>query len=290
MPKFSILIPTFDHGDTIRFPLQCLRDQTEQDYEVFIVGDGVPPESESRLRSYATEDSRVSFIPFPKHVSRGEPNRHQVLSKAKGQFICYLTDRDLWMPDHLERIGRLLESADFTHSLGLHILPEDRFRFFPVDLANSHDRHRMLTRFNRVPLSCAAHTLEMYRRLPSGWDTTPPGKPTDWHMFQKFLQEPTCRTSSGTFPSAITFPSPPRRGWSELERITELTRWKTRMESLDARRILVQEVLEAAVRSRDVEREELLADEVMLRNSGAWRIGDFVLRITGARFIRRLLN
>lgn len=290
MPKFSILIPTFDHGDTIRFPLQCLREQTEQDYEVLIVGDGVPPESEERLRAHAAEDKRISFIPFPKHVSRGEPNRHQVLADAKGCHICYLTDRDLWMPDHLERLGRLLETADFTHSLGLHILPSDQFRFFPVDLANPHDRRRMLTRFNRVPLSCAAHTLEMYRRLPSGWDTTPPGKPTDWHMFQKFLQEPACRTSSGTFPSAITFPSPPRRGWTEQERITELTRWKSRIENPETRTALVQEILEAAVKARDAEREELLYDESMLRNSSAWRIGDFVLRATGARMIKRLLR
>jgi len=290
MPQFTILIPTFDHGETIRFPLECVRGQTRQDYEVFIVGDGVPPESEKRLKDYATADGRISFFPFPKHVSRGEPNRHEVLQRARGEIVCYLTDRDLWLPDHLERIQVLLASADFAHSLGIHVLPEDELRFFPVDLANINDRDQMLHRFNRVPLSCAAHRLDFYHRLPRGWETTPPQKPTDWHMFQQFLEQPDCRTLSGTYPSAITFPSPPRRGWTGQRRLEELARWTARTATPVARQTLVQEVLEATIRGRDAEREELLGQIAGIHRSVVWRMGRRLRNVPGIRVLRSLLR
>lgn len=288
MPKVTVLIPTFDHGDTIRFPLACLREQTVQDHEVLIVGDGVPPEAEQRLREYAAADPRITFHPFPKHVSRGEPHRHELLQRARGEIICYLTDRDLWLPDHLERMVELLADADFAHSLGLHVLPGDELQFFPVDLALARDRERMLHRFNRVPLSCAAHRLEFYRRLPRGWETTPPGKPTDWHMFQQFLEQPDCRARSGTYPSAITFPSPPRRGWNGEQRLAELARWQARLASAEDRGRLVRELLEAALRSRDLERNELLEQVASIYRSPSWRVGNGLLRALGARLWRKL--
>jgi GalNAc5-diNAcBac-PP-undecaprenol beta-1,3-glucosyltransferase len=287
MPRVTVLIPTFDHGDTIAYPLACLREQTVQDYEVLIVGDGVPAAAESRLREIVAADARLTFHPFPKHVSRGEPNRHQVLQQARGQVVCYLTDRDLWLPDHLERMLALLDGADFAHSLGLHILPGDQWKFFPVDLALALDRQRMERRLNRVPFSCAAHRLEAYRRLPRGWETTPPGKPTDWHMFQQFLEQPSLRTVSGTYPSALTFPSPPRKGWSGTERLAELERWRERVKTAEGRQACVQSILEAALRDRDRERHELMIQLAEVQASPSWRVGNGLLRAMGAGWWRR---
>jgi hypothetical protein len=283
MPRFTILIPTFDHEDTIQFPLNCLREQTRQDYEVFIIGDGVGTHMEGRLRALAEKDPRITFLSFPKHPSRGEPHRHQVLLQAKGEIVCYLTDRDLWMPNHLEEMERLLESADFAHSLGLHIMPGDEFKFFPVELNDSFDRWSVQCQQNRIPLSCSAHRMEFYRRLPRGWETTPKGKPTDWHMFQQFLEHPDCRVCSGVYPSALTFPSPPRLGLIVAQRLDELSRWKERISTPEKSTQLTAEILQMAVRN-------LHAERANFHRSPAWRIGDALLRITGARRLKKLIG
>lgn len=312
-PVATVLIPTFNHGGTLSFAVGTALAQTVP-VEVFIVGDGVPEPGRARILELVARDERIRFFDHPKHESRGEPYRHAALSEARGRIVCYLCDRDLWMPDHVERLAALLENADFAHSLSLHVMPGDGFRFYPVDLALPEHRERMLTRFNRVAFSCAAHTLDFYRQLERGWETTPQGKPTDWHMFQQFLERNDCRCFSGTWPSAITFPSPPRIDWSEEQRVAELKNWAAKIDTSGARHMLVTEILEAAVRDRDREladtyrdRDRELADayaavrqirdsrdrarQVLddLYHSPWWRLHERIASIPGARKLLRRL-
>jgi len=251
-PIATIVIPTFDHGSTIRHALASALAQTVP-VEVFVIGDGVPDRCRALIRDLAAGDARIRVFDHPKHERRGEPYRHAALAEARGRIVCYLCDRDLWMPDHVERMASLLADADFAHSLSHWVLPGGGFEFFPVDLQVPEHRHRMLTRVNRVALSCAAHTLAFYRSLERGWHTTPPGKETDWHLFQQFLARTDCRCVSGTWPSAITFPSPPRLGWTEAQRVAELDDWASRLDTPDSRRAVGIGMLEAALRQRDRE-------------------------------------
>lgn len=216
----------------MRFPLQCLKQQTIQDFEVFVIGDGVPESLKPGLKNLISEDERFHFVDRPKHCRRGEPYRHDVLLAAHGRIVCYLTDRDLWLPNHIEQMHGLLSEADFAHSLPLHVLPNHQLRAFPVDLGFEGYRHMMLTlNDNRIPFSCFAHTLAAYHSLPEGWTTTPDKFWTDLYMFRKFLAVKTMRGVSGLSPTAVTFPSPPRKGWPESKRIAELKEWQERLDT-----------------------------------------------------------
>ena len=302
-PEATVLIPTFDHGETLRFAVETALAQTRT-VEVFIIGDGVPERSRGMIRGLVARDDRVRFFDHPKHESRGEPYRHAALREARGRIVCYLCDRDLWLPDHVERMAALLVNADFAHSLSLHVMPGDGFRFFPADLMLPEHRARMLTRFNRVAFSCAAHTLDFYHRLERGWEITPRGKPTDWHMFQQFLGCGDCRCVSGTWPSAITFPSPPRIDWSEERRVAELKCWTEKIAASEARHALVTGIFEAAVRHRDRELAETYAAvrriqasrdrarQVLddLYRSPWWRLHEAIIDVPGLRRLFRRIS
>lgn len=241
----TIVLPTHDHGPTIRYAVASVLSQTVENIELFIIGDGVLAGSRQLLEDLAAEDERVRFLDFPKHGRRGEPNRHQALQEARGEIVCYICDRDLWLPDHIARMQGLLADADFAHSLSLHILPGDEYKFHPINLAHPGDRETMLIEANAVAFSCAAHTLDMYRRLPHGWRTTPGKVFTDWYMFRQFLEQPGCRAVSGNYPSAVTFPSPPRlaANWSQDDRLEELERWSARLADQKGRENFVVDVL-----------------------------------------------
>ena len=247
MTTVTIIMPTFNHGGTIQYAINSVLAQTLTDFELFIMGDGVPEASKPVIKSLVDSDDRIRFFDFPKHERRGEPHRHEALQKARGRIVCYMCDRDLWLPDHLERMELLLQEADFAHSLAVHILPQGEYRFFPVDLSLSIHRRMMLEQDNRVPFSCAAHTMEIYRALPEGWATTPAGMATDWHMFRKFLSLESCRAVSGNYPSAITFPSPPRLDWPDEERIQELVMWSKKLSTLEGRHAVVVDLLQRAI-------------------------------------------
>jgi len=147
----------------------------------------------------------------------------------------------------------MLETADFAHSLPMHLHPGGLWQFFPVDLAHPVHRQLMLTHWNRVPLSCAAHTLSAYQRLPEGWSPTPAGTATDWHMFRKFLLDPQCRCASGAVPTALTFPSPPRKGWTMAQRVEELQGWKALIDNTATNTALMMRFMELAIQARDRE-------------------------------------
>ena len=78
--------------------------------------------------------------------------------------------------------------------------------------------------FGRVPgkLSSVGHTMDMYRRLPHGWRTTPKGKLTDRYMWRQFLQHPECRAKAIFEPTILYMKRGGHPGWSVKKRLAEL--------------------------------------------------------------------
>jgi glycosyltransferase involved in cell wall biosynthesis len=252
LPTATVIIPTFDHGQTLVYAVASALAQTVP-VEVFIVGDGVPEAGKAMIHQLLKQDDRLRFFDHPKHVSRGEPYRHVAIGQARGRIICYLCDRDLWFPDHVEKLDGLLQQADFAHAFPMHLLPVSIAKFFPNDLSQPIFRQMMLTVWSRVPLSCAAHTVGFYKQLACGWDTTPPGHPTDAHFFNKFLMHDECRLVSGYEPTVLTFPSPERKGWTTQQRCEELAVWQACIQSPEKRAALVMSIMQWALKDRDME-------------------------------------
>jgi glycosyltransferase involved in cell wall biosynthesis len=95
-----VVIPTRNRPGLLRNALDSVLAQTFADYEVVVVVDGPDPATEEMLRGEA--DRRVTF-----HV-RQEPKgggaaRNEGIRRARGQWIAFLDDDDLWMPTKLER-------------------------------------------------------------------------------------------------------------------------------------------------------------------------------------------
>ncbi len=249
--RATILIPTHDHGPTLEHALKSALAQTVRDIEVFIIGDGIPSEHRPLVESLARSDPRVRWFDHPKHERRGEPYRHAALQEARGDIVCYLCDRDLYFPDHVQYMLHLLGGADFANTFSLHVRSGGEVMAFPVDLALPAYRELMLGGTNRVAFSCAAHTMDAYRRLPHGWRTTPAGLPTDLYMFQQFLAQPWCRAASGHLPTVLTFPSPLRPDWTPAQRVAELERWSRRLATVAGQTALRLELMTKTLQARD---------------------------------------
>lgn len=246
----TVLIPTHNHGALLEHAVGTALAQTVTDLEVFVVGDGVPDETRSLMKQLMERDARLKFFDHPKGPRHGEEYRHQALSGARGRIVCYLSDDDLWLPDHVEKMLDALTVADFAHALPLQVGPDQELFVWTVDIGHPMDRALLLSGTNRIPLSCGGHTLESYRRLPSGWRTTPMGIPTDIYMWQQFLVDPACRAASETFPTVIHFAGSPRAAWSNTERLSELERWRGRLDTLESRLKFTQEVVACVAHER----------------------------------------
>ena len=100
----TILIPTFRHAALLPFTMRSALDQADASVEVFVVGDGVEDDTRAALEPFA-DDERVRFFDFPKGARHGELNRHEALREATGEIVCYLSDDDLLLRDHVAEMA-----------------------------------------------------------------------------------------------------------------------------------------------------------------------------------------
>jgi hypothetical protein len=219
------------------------------DLEVLIVGDGMDETTRTAAMALCAQDPRVRLFEFPKDARRGERNRHELLStEARGRIVAYLCDRDLWLPDHLEELDRVLRESDFGHTLRYRVGRNDDYWFlYGMDLRDPKMRDPAALEAEKrlVPLSMAGHTLSAYRRLPYGWRTTPADVPTDAYMWRQFLEQPWVRVGVSPMPTVLTFKRGDHPGLSTEGRREILVRWSARLAEPGAAATVQREVLDA---------------------------------------------
>lgn len=246
----TVLIPTFNHGPTLYHSIESALNQSMTDFEIFVIGDGVPDITREIITEFQKKDSRIRFFDNPKGERNGEAHRHVALQEASGDFVCYLTDDDLWQRDHLEQMTQLLWNADFAHSLPVAVRPDNSIRTWTIDISHWEDVDYLMHDENRIPLPCTGHTMEFYRRLPRGWYAAPKGIPTDLYMFRQIFAMEGAKFVSGSNPTCIHFPSPERTTWTLEERLVELETWATLVKEPSFSAIFNLQVLDEVVRHR----------------------------------------
>ena len=68
-PRFTVLMPTHYRPDVIGFAIQSVLNQTETDFELFIVGDGAWPETSAVVHRFT--DPRIRWFDLPKAPGYG---------------------------------------------------------------------------------------------------------------------------------------------------------------------------------------------------------------------------
>jgi glycosyltransferase involved in cell wall biosynthesis len=107
-PLVDVLLPTHDRPRTVACAMRSVLGQSHRRLRLHVVGDGCSPATEQAVRS--VEDPRVHFHPLPKARGYGYANRNAVLRATDAPFVAYVSDDDLWFPDHLARALAALEA------------------------------------------------------------------------------------------------------------------------------------------------------------------------------------
>ena len=176
-PRALVIVPTHDHASTLDLAVRSALEQTVAELEVVVIGDGVGDDTREVMSRLIADDDRVRFVDRPKSPSRGEEARHEVILASAAPVVTYLGDDDLFWPDHVESMLALLADHDFAHPFPVVVEADGSLATLPTDLADPacvewhlHPGH------NTVSLTGAAHTVELYRRLPAGWQAPPAGR------------------------------------------------------------------------------------------------------------------
>lgn len=107
-PLVSILIPTHDRPDYLPLAVASAQAQRFGDFEIVISDNGESEDSFKLLAPTVAADPRIRHLRCP-HKDHYLDNWLNALAHARGEFIAFLMDDDLFHPDKLARMVPLLQ-------------------------------------------------------------------------------------------------------------------------------------------------------------------------------------
>lgn len=132
----SCVIPTYKRSETLVEAIKSVLSQSYSKIEVIIVDDNEPNDSyslEVQRNLKCIGDNRVKYIQQTKHKN-GAAARNLGIISSVGEFIAFLDDDDLWMPNKIEMQVNFLNDhpeIDGTSTYYTHFLDGKPIRHCP---------------------------------------------------------------------------------------------------------------------------------------------------------------
>jgi glycosyltransferase involved in cell wall biosynthesis len=188
-PLVSVIMPTFNRAAIIGEAIRSVREQTWQNWELFVCDDGSDDATGAVVSAMA--DPRIKFLKLD-HGGAAKA-RNAGLARARGDYIAYLDSDNIWHPAYLEvMIGALMRGAGryaaYAKYLDVVIEKSGRLR-----IKHYHSRefnYERLSEKNFVDLNTFVHRAELYQQLGGFTDHLP--RCQDWDLALKycFLRDP----------------------------------------------------------------------------------------------------
>ena len=117
--KVSVVIPTHDRRAWLELTLRSVLRQHHDDLEVIVVDDGSTDDTAETLAGLSDPRGRVIRHDAPRGVGA---SRNDGAARAKGEWLAFVDDDDIWAPEKLalqlqaaERAGRAWVYSRLVH-------------------------------------------------------------------------------------------------------------------------------------------------------------------------------
>jgi glycosyltransferase involved in cell wall biosynthesis len=123
-PRVTVIVTTRNNADALRYALESVLSQSYVNFEVWVVGDGCMDHSEDVVNSFC--DERFFWFNIPSGVNSDFRLINEGMKRARGEYVAYLRDTDLWMPNHLEVLVECMEDSgvDVVFSITQCVCPD----------------------------------------------------------------------------------------------------------------------------------------------------------------------
>jgi glycosyltransferase involved in cell wall biosynthesis len=105
-PLVSVVVPTYNRPDFLKKTVQSIAEQTYKNIEIIIVSNGFNKNNQKVAQEF--NDSRIIYADQENSGGPASPRNHGI-KIAKGKYVAFCDDDDLWMPDKIEKQIKALE-------------------------------------------------------------------------------------------------------------------------------------------------------------------------------------
>ncbi len=112
-PFFSVIIPTYNRGTLLASAIKSVLEQTFISWELIIVDDGSTDNTRNVVASF--NDNRIIYL-YQTNSERSVA-RNYGISRAAGQYICFLDSDDCYFNDHLKHLYDAISRHNFIEGV-----------------------------------------------------------------------------------------------------------------------------------------------------------------------------
>ncbi len=278
----SVVIPTRNRVALLSEAIASAQAQDWPALEIIVIDDASTDRTPAALQAMVAADARLRVI---RNVTPGGGSwtRNQGIAAARGRFVAFLDDDDLWVPTKVRRQVELLESTPGANAVSCH---------FVVSFPNGRDRRvavrpsrdlQQIIRENHLGGASMCLTTKAALEAVGGFDPSLPSC-QDWDLWIKLRVSgdvPVCET-----PLVVYRPHRGPRITSQLAAAYQGRRrlfrlYHSRMTAATRRSSLGELVFVRRV---------LMGNRLGARVSGLWQATRLSGVVGGLHFLSRLLK
>lgn len=189
-PLVSVIVRTCGRPAVLRETLISLREQTYPNIEVVVVEDG-EAKAEAMIRAEFS-NMNISYRASGKKVGRSKVG-NMAMMMAKGKYLNFLDDDDLFYADHVEVLVRALEKTKhraayaFAFETPIEVESKDPYKYTVynyLDVYKQTYNKMALCHHNYIPIQCIMFEkalFEEYGGLDESLDAL-----EDWDMWVRY--------------------------------------------------------------------------------------------------------
>lgn len=120
-PAVSVITAAYNRSNVLKYAIASARWQTFTGWELIVVDDASTDDTEAVVS--ALNDPRIRYIKLPANIGEQSGPNNIGFQHARGRYIAYLNQDDIWFPDHLEKLLQTFREtdADWVCAAGLAI-------------------------------------------------------------------------------------------------------------------------------------------------------------------------
>ena len=156
----SVIVPTYNRPAMLAETLKSIFNQTYKNFEIIVINDaGIDVERKIRLLN---KNNNIKYLKHAKNKGLAA-SRNTGIREARGKYIAYLDDDDIYYPDHLETLVNFLENSEYkvayTDAYKVHQEKENgKYVVTKRDLPYSFDfNYDQILVENFIPILCLIH-------------------------------------------------------------------------------------------------------------------------------------
>lgn len=109
-PCVSVIIPTKDRPEMLELAVQSVLNQTHENLQIIVVNDG-GVDLQTRLDKLNTKRN-ITYLNHDRNQERSAA-RNTGIRCARGKYIAYLDDDDMYYPNHVQTLVEFLENSEY---------------------------------------------------------------------------------------------------------------------------------------------------------------------------------